>query len=128
MGHFLSREQILAASDIDYDVVSVPEWGGDIRIKALRGTQVDHYQQSRIKTDGRFDVKKAKAQLVYMSAVDADGNRLFQSEKDVEKLAEKNNRALERCAAAITKLSGLKTQEIESTEPTEQDGKTADVE
>lgn len=113
----LSREQILNAKDAEFDVVQVPEWGGDVRIKRLTGAQVDHYQQSRIKSNGQIDVRNAKAHLVYLSAVDADGKRLFPTPNDVEKLVLLSNKPLERIAAAVSKLSGLRTQELEGFEP-----------
>ena len=112
---FLTRDQIINAVDIVFENVEVPEWGGTIRVKSLTGDQVDAYQSARVMTKGEsttVNLKKARAQLVYMGAIDGQGNKLF-SQADVDRLGRKSNKALERVADVIARISGLKKESIE---------------
>jgi len=109
----LTREVILSADDIGFKIVPVPEWGGDVRLKTLRGDQIDAYQQSRLKKDGGVDIKRSKAQLVAMASVDEKGQRIFTPE-DVERLAQKSNIALERVAKVVADMSGLKPESLDA--------------
>lgn len=42
----LSREQILGCSDIPTEIVKVPEWGGEVMVKGLTGSQRDWLEMS----------------------------------------------------------------------------------
>ena len=42
----LSRDEILAASDLTKELVEVPEWGGSVYVRAMTGTERDSYEES----------------------------------------------------------------------------------
>ena len=46
MGALLTKEQMLAADDIKSERVEVPEWGGDVMVRGLTGTQRDAWEAS----------------------------------------------------------------------------------
>ena len=48
LGCLLSKEQILESADIKMDVVDCPEWGGEVRIKALTLAQVQEWRRSSL--------------------------------------------------------------------------------
>ena len=51
----LTRSQILEAKDRDYETIDCPEWGGEVRLRSISGTQRDEYEQSMVEQrGGRF--------------------------------------------------------------------------
>ena len=111
----LSKDQILSANDLKFDIVSVPEWGGEVRISTMTGTERDEYEQTII--NGRGDDKKStikniRALLVAYSIVDEEGNRMF-SKDEIDDLGKKSVYALDRVFAAASKLSALSQADIE---------------
>ncbi|MDP9301843.1 MAG: hypothetical protein M3P43_13275 [Actinomycetota bacterium] len=115
MGRFLTREDILAVSDITTEILEVEDWGGAVRIRGLTGNERDNYEQSIITMRGNKVLPKfvgARARLVARSVVDESGKLLF-SEDDVAALGRKSAAALERVYAAARKLSGLTEEDVE---------------
>src|SRR5688572_23855812 len=105
----LGREQILATDDLPVEDVSVPEWGGEVRLRGLTGAELDEYQASLvIQTAGggqKANLRNATAKLVARCAIDADGSPLFEA-KDLLKLSSKSAVALSRLSAVAQRLNG----------------------
>ena len=106
----LSRDAILGAQDVVTEVVDIPEWGGQVYVRGLTGTERDRFESSI--TD-QSDPKRAKvnlrnfrAKLVVLSTYDADGNRLF-AEADLLALGQKSAAALQRIFKVAQRLSGI---------------------
>lgn len=113
---FLTRDQILAAEDIQTEVVSVDEWqdGGKLRVRGLSGRQRDLYQASLLVEPGSSEevtLENATARLLAYCIVNEDGSRMF-SEDDVAALGEKSGTALNRVYAVAQRLSGLTKQDM----------------
>ncbi len=113
----LTRDQVLSADDIKYLTVPVPEWGGEIRLKSLSGSERDAFEQSVLveSADGeskKVDLSNVRAKLVAASAVDESGQRLF-TPADVEALGARSGSALERVNSAAQKLSKLRKKDID---------------
>lgn len=126
MAH-LDRAAILAAQDLGFEDIDVPEWGGTVRVYALSVTQreelallmVDMSESVRAsakrgKDDGDFEIKldmkrlaQSKAQVVVWSAADADGNRLF-TQKDIDAVGLKSPAVVERLYDKAMDLSGTR--------------------
>lgn len=105
----LTKEQILAAKDLNTETVSVPEWGGDVVIRELTGSERDTFEQTTYVRNGKnFEVnmKDMRARLCSMCIVDADGKRMF-SDGEIKSLSGKSSRALDRVFSACSKLNGL---------------------
>lgn len=114
----LNREQILNAQDVETEIVSVPEWGGEVMIKGLTGKQRDEFERSLIEQNGKKITMKfsnVRARLASLSIVDESGQRLF-SETDISALGNKSAVALERVFAVAQKLSGLSDKDVEELE------------
>ncbi len=112
---FLTREQIADVDDVDYDVVPCPEWGGDVRIRSIRGTQRDAYEQSLVEQRGnsrQMNLRNARAKLIILCAVDAEGRPLFTSE-DLRMLGAKNAKPLDRLFDACRVIAGLGDDDVE---------------
>ncbi len=125
----LSKEQILKKEDLPRKAVKVPEWGGEVLIRALTAKERDSYEQSMIETHGtgknmeiRPNLSNAKAKLVSRSAIDDEGNRLFTSEKDVIDLGGKSASAMNKLYTVACELSGISSQDIEDLEKNSEPG------
>lgn len=112
----LTKDAILAANDLTTETVSCPEWGGDVIIRSMSGTQRDAYEQSLMTRDeaGQYkvDTENMKVKLVVFAAVDDAGNALFTA-ADIPALSAKSAAVIERLAIVATRLSGLGKQATE---------------
>jgi len=110
----LNREAILGAADIEKKLVNVPEWGGDVYVKGLTGSERDKFEAGIIEQRGtqqKMNLVNIRAKLCAFSICDADGKRLF-SEEDISALAKKSAAALSRVFVVAQKLSGLGDTEV----------------
>lgn len=124
----LNRDQILQAQDIKTQTVPVPEWGGDVIVKGLTGTERDAYEASCVDTQDGKNVPKLqniRAKLVSLTLVDEQGKRLFTS-ADLEALGRKSGDVLDRLFDVARELSGLTKQAMEkargNSEPGQSEG------
>lgn len=111
----LSKTDILGTNDLPTQDVSVPEWGGEVRIRGLTGAERDAFEAAiaqRKGKDVRMNLQNVRARLVAMSAVDEEGKRLF-TDEDVTALGAKSAVALERVFTAAMQLSGLTPSDVE---------------
>lgn len=106
----LSRDSILEADDRKTESVDVPEWGGEVLVRALSGTERDSYEQSLVQLrkggDAVPKLDNLRAKLVARTVVDEEGNLLFRRE-DVNALGQKSAVALERVYNKAIELSGM---------------------
>ncbi|MFE6223332.1 hypothetical protein [Streptomyces sp. NPDC057854] len=113
----LNRAQIDQADDTAHEDVPVPEWGGEVRVVGMSGTDRNAYQSSlvRLGPDGKprgvvLDDQTAK--LLARCLVDEDGQKLY-SPKEIAVLGAKNGAVLERLARVARRLSGLQDGAVE---------------
>ena len=114
----LSRADILNADDTRIEDVDVPEWGGVVRIRGLKGSERDAYEASIMRHNdetGQFipTLENARAKLVVKSAVDEEGKPLFK-EADLFDLGQKSASALQRVWNKARELSGLSEDDVKS--------------
>lgn len=119
MSKLLTREQILEVVDLQQETVAVPEWGGEVMVRGLTGTERDAFEQDivQLKRDGKrtsteMDLHNVRAKLCVRCIVDENGERLF-GDVDMEALGRKSATALSRVFEAAQRLSGLSDQDVE---------------
>jgi len=115
MTGFLSRDAIFAANDYKVEVVDVPEWGGQVKVKGLTGRERDEFEAGMFVRRGREmvrDTANLRARLVVLCCLDEAGNPLFQRE-DVKALGEKSGAALDRIYEKAAMLSGIMENDLE---------------
>lgn len=120
MGKVLGRQDILGASDVRTVTVPVPEWGGDVLVRALNGRERDQFDESMVtetagkrgRKERRVRMQNARARLVAMCVVDEDGKRVFSTD-DVAALGEKSAAALQRVFDVASSLAGLSNDDLE---------------
>jgi hypothetical protein len=123
---FLTRDAIIEADDVTYDTVSCPEWGGDVRLRSIRGAQRDAYENAVLSSNGsdtKMNLRNARAKLIVLCAVDEDGRPLFTSD-DVSALGRKNAKPIDRLFSACLKLTGMGKGDVDKL--TENFGETLD--
>jgi hypothetical protein len=114
---YLSADQILGADDLKSEDVSVPEWGGTVRVRGMSGAARDKFESSMLK-DSMDGINKDKAldnyraRLAALCLIDGEGKRLFRSEAETKRLGEKSAEALSRVAEVATRLSGLGSEDV----------------
>jgi hypothetical protein len=101
----LSRDQILGMRDLPRKAVEVPEWKGQVYVRALTGGERD--KMERMISEDSI----SRAALVALCVVDESGARLFR-EEDVEALAGKNGQALERIVSAALAFNLLTDESL----------------
>lgn len=120
MGKLLTKEQILEAEDIVVERVKVPEWGGELFIKTMTGTERDEFET--IILDEKKKERNVRAALLSMCIVDENKARMFSGPDAIVALGNKSGKALERCfkvAQRLSKLSDKDVAELEDfSEPT----------
>ena len=130
----LTAKEILAASDIQIELVNVPEWGGDVYVKSMTGAERDQYEAAMVtsKKPGEarvIDMSDLRAKLCSMTICDEGGKRLF-DERDVRNLTKKSAAALQRIFKVAQRLSGIGDEDLkELTEGLEErpfDGSASD--
>src|SRR5688572_26208922 len=96
----LSKAQIEAADDRRWEDVDVPEWGGQVRLLGLSGSERDHYQASLVRLGSQGNVQSvnladASARLLAKAIVGEDFERLY-TDKELQALGKKNGAVLQR--------------------------------
>jgi len=98
----LTRDAILAVTDLPETVVDVPEWGGSVRLRGLSAGAAAAWQTAA----EAAEPIEAMCRLVALSALDLEGRCLF-TEADVAALGGKSMAAIRRVFNAAAMLNGL---------------------
>lgn len=128
----LTREAILNVDDLPRELVAVPEWGGEVYVRALTGAERDAFEQSIVEQRGkstRMNLRNIRAKLVSLAVIDGNGNRIF-SDDDVKWLGNKSAAALDRIFEVAQRLSGLRDEDVDelakNSESDQSDGSISD--
>jgi hypothetical protein len=110
----LTREKILATT-LPTQVVPVPEWGGEVIVRALTGSDRDKFdlELQRVKDSG--EQPNIRGLMAVLCVVDEDGNQVF-THADIAELAKKNAKPLDRIFDVAAPLSGLAKDVVEDAE------------
>ena len=111
----LTKEAIFAVEDLRSERIDVPEWGGYLYIRTLKGWERDQFEQSMFEGIGKTRKQKfenLRARLVALTVVNAKGERLFTA-KEAKLLGEKSASALDKCFSVAQKLNGMKAEDVE---------------
>ena len=108
--NILSKDAILAADDLPRETVNVPEWGGEVLVRSMSGTDRDAFEASLIEKDGRME--NVRARLVALTLCDAQGDRLF-DDSEIVTLGRKSARALDRVFSVAQRLNGIGVEQVD---------------
>jgi hypothetical protein len=99
----LSAASILGAVDLKHEIVSVPEWGGDVRVQQLGAAEMTEFTATLNTIEGE---KYGMYCMLVFCLRDGDGKRLFTMEQMVE-LANKNFEVLNRLQTLALALNQM---------------------
>ncbi|WP_186270013.1 hypothetical protein [Burkholderia gladioli] len=108
----LTRDQILAARDLETEVVHVPEWGGDVRIGVMSGKAREVLMDSLAEQQ---PLSRFQALMLASTIVDDAGSPIFSAD-DVEQLRGKSTEVLVRLVEVAMRLNKIGQTAVEEAE------------
>lgn len=108
----LSFEQIAAVEDVEEEIVPVPEWGGEVKVRGLTRREVKDITRLSTKTKGRntsIDSSIFEKGIVFFGLVHPQID-----ENQYEVLLNKNAGGLQKVVDAIMRLSKMTDDEEEA--------------
>lgn len=102
------RDQVVAAEDIESEIVEVPQWGVKIEVRGMTGKERARMLKScSDPMTGQVDIEKISPDVIIGCSWDPDtGEKVFLP-GDRDMLLSKSGAALEKIALAGMRLSGL---------------------
>ncbi len=119
----LSREQVFANTELQFQIVDVPEWktetgASKIIVQELTSEARDLWETQTItRLEGNtleVNMQNARAKLVQLSVIDHTDGLLLFSPDDVERLGRLSGAAMQRVFEVASKMSKLGKEDIEA--------------
>ena len=107
----LSRDAILECDDLPREAILVPEWGGEVWVRTLTGTERDAFEQSVIVGTDK-NLANIRARFAVLTVCDDEGRRLF-DDSDAAALGAKSAAALDRVFAVAQRLNGFSSDDVD---------------
>ncbi len=111
----LKRDDILQANDLEKELVSVPEWGGEMYVRTMTGEERDQMEAAMIRRNGKkqdINLANFRARLAAATMCDENGRAIF-SVEDVAALGQKSALALGRVVEVAMRLNGISQRDVE---------------
>ena len=108
----LTRDTILQSDDLPSELVNVPEWGGEIFVRTLTGTERDAFEQSMVQKKNKPNMQNVRARFAVLTICDDKGERVF-TDADAAELGKKSAAALDRVFAVAQRLNGFSQDDAE---------------
>jgi len=105
----LDRKSILAADDVRKEKIAVPEWGGDVFLRVLTGTDRDRFEESY--ADQKM--KSFRIRFLLLALCDEAGERLF-SDDEADVLGKKSSVVINRLFEAGWKLNAFTQEAVDA--------------
>lgn len=117
MSSYLSKKDILSADDLQTIEKYIEEWGGTVRISEMSADARDYFEQylaniARKNRDEDEQYYAIRAPLCAMCIVDEKADCIF-TFGEVEKLGQKNAKAIDKIFEEANKLNKVFGQERE---------------
>ena len=116
----LTKDAILAAQDLKTESVKVPEWGGEVSVRTMTGTERDEVEAETFLASGdaksgdaKSRYRNLRARVLVRVLVNEKGERLF-GDSDIEALGRKSTAAIDRLFAVAQRLNALTEQDVEA--------------
>lgn len=119
----LDAESILAADDLKSEQVDVPEWGGHVFVRVMKGHERDSFEASIMKGQG-IDYQKIRAKMAVLVLCDSKGKRLF-GQKHINDLAEKSAAALDRVFEVAQRINRITDKDVQELQGNSEGGQSA---
>lgn len=105
----LSRDAIKKASDWKIEKVEVPEWGGEVCLRTLSGTERDLFE------DGYTEqkMKNFRSRFLVLTLCGEDGERLYQ-DSEADELGGKSSVVINRLFEKAWSLNAFRSVDIDA--------------
>lgn len=111
------REKILAADDLKWEDVPVPEWDATVRVRVLTSGERDRWEALAYldKDGGKTAVapEDIRAKLIVFACVDPETNERLFTEEDIAALSKKSGVAMNRLWPVASRLSRILASDVE---------------
>lgn len=104
----LDSKSIIAANDARLEKVHVPEWGGDVYLRVISGTDRDRFEEAY--ADQKM--KAFRIRFLLLTICDEAGERLFKDEQ-ADALGKKSSVVINRLFEAAWKLNAFTQEAID---------------
>jgi len=108
----LDRDGILKSDDLPRELVDVPEWGGELYVRTLTGSERDEFEQSMVTGKGKTNLDNVRARFAVLTICDSEGKRIFRA-SDAEALGKKSAAALGKVFDVASRMNGFSQQDAE---------------
>ncbi len=109
----LTKDQILAQDDLKSEIVSVPEWGGEVKVCTMSGFARDRFEAGITGKNGGTNMSNIRAKLAAATITDEAGKLLF-DEADIIKLGNKSCAALDRVFEAAQRINLISNSDVDT--------------
>ena len=106
------RDKIIAADDIQTELVEIPEWGVTILVKSMTGAERGQMLKG-VTANGQIDISKTISDVLIFTAHDPETEERIFTLADRDLLNEKSGSAIQRAAEVGMRLSGLMPESID---------------
>ena len=111
----LTKEAILAASDLKTETVSVAEWGGDVKVRSMTGLERDSFGASLRDADGKVTLVNYRAKLLVRCMVNDDGSPMFTVD-ELAAIGGKSSAAIDRVFTVAERLNAMMPDALDAAE------------
>lgn len=111
----LNRDDILGADDLARELVAVPEWGGEVYVRCLTGSERAQLQQGFDAYDDKETTQRGmfyRDMLIILALCD-ERNKPFFTWEDREAMLSKSAQVLERLFIVALRLNRLRDVDVE---------------
>lgn len=115
----LTKEQILKADRKKTVDITVPEWGGSVRLQELSASDRDMWEAESFtfaeNGEAKFNPKHARARLVVRCIVDDTGRRMF-TDDEVAAIGSLSAATVQKLFNAARKLNAISAEDMRELE------------
>jgi hypothetical protein len=117
----LGKNQINESIDRKWEDVSVPEWGGEVRILELSSADRGYIEAGSVVANGSTpqfkveSIKNNREKVVAFALVDENFNRLY-SNKEIAELGKKSGLVIDRLFQVAMRISGMNPGAVQDAE------------
>ena len=113
----LNKDAILGlTADLGLQTVDVPEWGGAVCVRGLRGIEPDAFESSMWEGEGKDrkqNIANLRSRLLVRCLCDEAGKRIFDDD-DAAELGMRSGKVLDRLYDIACSLSGIGANAVEA--------------
>lgn len=122
----LTKDEILNSDDRKVEEIAVPEWGGKVYIRTLKGKERDNYEASLSVVNGKvMNAGNFRARFAVLVLCDEDGKRLF-TDSQAMALGDKSAKPIDRIWDAGRKFNSMDDEDIGVLEGNSDSGQSDD--